>query len=317
MAVRVALRPMLALTNAFERPKRDLTVAQRRTASTRGPRQMRWVTARGRGRVQTSDHTVPVAGSDIVVRIYRPAGQADTTRLAAHLYLHGGSFWLGSVAEYDPICRYYASAASCAVVSVDYRLAPEHRFPTALEDGYAALTWLVEHAAELGVDPQRISVGGFSAGAGLAAGIALLARDRGGPRIVGQLLESPVLDLTLSTDSMAEFGCGYSLTRDSLAEAYAFYLGPDGDADDPYASPLLAPDLTGLPPAYVQTCEYDPLRDEGEAYAARLAAAGVPVHQHRARGHLHGSIYLTRLLPSARAAVERTAAALRAASPRG
>ena len=129
---------------------------------------MRWVTARGRRPVQVSDHQVPVSGGKILVRIYRPAG-LETAKLPAHLYLHGGSFWLGSVAEYDPIGRRYAGAVGCVVASVDYRLAPEHPYPTGLEDGYAALTWLVEHAAQLGVDPQRITVGGFSAGGGLAA----------------------------------------------------------------------------------------------------------------------------------------------------
>lgn len=311
MAVRAALRPMLALANRFERAQPELTVGQRRAAAARGPQQMCWVTARGRRPVQASDHQVPASDGEILVRIYRPAGR-ETSALPAHVYLHGGSFWLGSVADYDPICRHYAGAVDCVVASVDYRLAPDHPYPTGLEDGYAALTWLVEHATELGVDPQRITVGGFSAGGGLAAAIALLARDRGGPRLVGQALESPILDLTLSTDSMREFACGYSLTRASLVEAYGFYLGKTGRATDPYASPLLADDLTGLPPAYVLTCECDPLRDEGEAYAARLAAAGVPVESHRVRGHLHGSIYLTRLLPSARRAVARTEAALRA-----
>lgn len=315
MAVRAILRVMLAVANAGERERPGLSVPERRAAASRGPLQLRWVTARGRRSVQVNGYVVPVVNGEIVVRVYRPAAARDS--LPAHLYLHGGSFWLGSVADYDPICRWYAAEVGCAVVSVDYRLAPEHPYPTGLEDAYAALTWVVEHAAEIGVDPQRISVGGFSAGGGLAAALTLVARDRSGPKIIFQSLESPILDLTLSTDSMRQLASGYGLTRDSLVEAYAFYLGTNGRAEDSYASPLLAEDLTALPPAYVLTCECDPLRDEGEEYADRLAAAGVPVELHRVAGHVHGSIYLTRALPSARRAVRRTAAALRSAYAAG
>lgn len=320
MAVRAVLRPVLALTNLGARlgpTGPDLNVAERRAAAARDPMRMEIVTSRGGRPVFTRDHRVSVEGGTIGVRTYRRAGGAVVQ--PAHLYLHGGSFWLGSVAEYDPICRYLAGRADCTVASVDYRLAPEFPYPTGLEDAYAALIWLAEAAGILGVDPARISVGGFSAGGGLAAALAMVSRDRHGPAILFQALESPILDLTLSTRSMAELGTGFRLTRASLAEAYGFYLDRPEQASEAYASPLLSTDLGGLAAAYIQTNEYDPLRDEGEAYGERLRAAGGSAELYRVPGHLHGSIYLTRLLPSARRAVARTSAALRTAygSPSG
>lgn len=316
MALRPVLRPLLALSNATDRPAIGQSVAQRRRASARSPLSMRFVTDPGRHRVATEDHRVAVPGGEILVRTYRTPGSWATP---AHLYLHGGMYWLGSVEEYDPICRWYAGATGAMVVSVDYRRAPEHPYPTAVEDAYAALVWLSDQANSLGIDPTRISVGGFSAGGGLAAAVALMVRDRSGPAIVLQALESPMLDLRLLSDSMAELGQGHVLTRAALAEAVEFYLPEASLVSEPYASPLLAPDLTGLPPANVVSCECDPLRDEAESYAARLRAAGVATELHRVPGHLHGSIFMTRVLPSARQAVARTTAALRAAyglSPR-
>ena len=312
MPVLPVLRPLLALQNALQRPVEGRTVAQRRAASSRALLQMRTVTARGPWPVRTTDHQVPVPGGAIRVRSYRPAGAPDT-RLPALVYLHGGAFWLGSVAEYDPLCRWYAGAVGCVVVSVDYRLAPEHRFPTAPEDCYAALLWVVEHAAELGVDPSRLGVGGFSAGGNLAAVLTLMARDRGGPVLSFQVLESPVVDLTLSQPSTVQFAAGFRLTRADLVESYGFYLDDPADAGEAYASPLLADSLNGLPPAYIRTAECDPLRDEGEAYGRRLTESGVAAEVHRVPGHLHSSVYLTRVLPSARRALDDTAAAIRRA----
>jgi acetyl esterase len=200
--------------------------------------------------------------------------------------------------------------AGCVVVSVEYRLAPESPYPGPVEDSYAALTWTADNADRLGIDPARIGVGGVSAGGGLAAATALMARDRGGPQLKFQLLEIPVTDTTLSQPSVEEFATGYGLTRAELSEGYGFYLPDDTQAHEPYASPLLADDLSGLPSAFVLTCECDPLRDEGEAYAARLRAAGVDATLYRAAGHIHGSTYMTRFLPSARAALAATTAAL-------
>ncbi|MET1007281.1 MAG: alpha/beta hydrolase, partial [Propionibacteriaceae bacterium] len=239
--------------------------------------------------------------------------RSSTLRLPVHLFLHGGSFWLGSVAEYEPLCRWYAATVGCVVVSVEYRLAPEFPYPTAVEDCYAALCWVAEHAEELEIDGDRVSVGGVSAGGNLAAVVSLLARDRGGPPIVLQVLEIPVTDLTMSQPSVDEFAEGHFLTKASLQEAYGFYLSDPRSASDPYASPLLAADLAGLPPAFVLTCECDPLRDEGEAYARRLSEAGGTVQGYRVPGHVHGSLYLTRFLPSARRAVASTCAALTSA----
>ena len=241
-----------------------------------------------------SDHTVEVDGGEITVRVYVPGGDAP---FPCHLYLHGGGFWLGTLDHSDDGCRALAVDAGCVVVSVDYRLAPEATFPAQPEDCYAALRWVVDHAAELDIDPSRLSVGGGSAGGNLSAAVALMARDRGGPALVLQVLEIPVTDLTMSQPSVTENGEGYLLTRSSMAQYVDYYLDDPADATNPYASPLLAPDLAGLPPAIVMTAEFDPLRDEGEAYARRLREAGVPVDATRWDGQFHGSQGMAKLIP--------------------
>jgi acetyl esterase len=243
------------------------------------------------------DQAVPVADAKITVRIYTPRGEGP---FPCHVYFHGGGFWLGTLDSFDNGCREVCAGARCVVVSVDYRLAPEHKFPTAPEDCYAALCWTVAHADDLEIDVSRVSVGGASAGGNLAAVVSMMARDRGGPPLVLQVLEIPVTDLTMSQPSVEENGEGYLLTRTAMTQYRDYYLADPGDAKEPYASPLLAPDLSGLPPAVVMTAEFDPLRDEGEAYAARLAEAGVPVIQRRWDGHIHGSSAMTALVPSAR-----------------
>jgi acetyl esterase len=260
--------------------------------------------------LQVNDHRVEVDGGQLTVRTYRPPGGE---RLPAHLLAHGGAFWSGSLDQVDGLARHYVRSAGCVVASVDYRLAPEHPWPAAPEDCYAALRWLVRDAEALGVDATRVSVGGVSVGGCLAAVVALMARDRGGPPLVFQLLEVPVTDLTMSQPSITRFARGYLLTRDAIIEGYDYYLPDVARRTEPYASPLLAQDLSDLPPAFVLTSEYDPLRDEGEEYARRLRAAGVAVTAVRANGHAHSTTHSSRLIRSARRYQELTAAALRAA----
>lgn len=289
----------------------DTPLEKRREADEKSLFGMRaWTRQPSARSVTAVDYPVPVEGGVINVRIYRPASNAI---LPVHLYMHGGGFWMGSVAGEEPLCRWYAHSVGCAVASVEYRLPPEYPYPTPPEDCYAALCWLAQHANELGLDASRISVGGVSAGGGLAAVVALMARDRRGPPLIFQLLEIPVTDTTMSQPSVDTYASGYGLTRTWLAAAYASYLRAPEQAKEPYASPLLAPNLAGLPPAFVATAEYDPLRDEGENYAKRLQEAGVPMQLRRYIGHLHSSTYMTRLMPSARKAVAEACAALRAA----
>jgi acetyl esterase len=240
------------------------------------------------------DKTVPVAGGEIPVRVFTPPGHAP---FPLHVYLHGGGFWLGTIDQFEATCRATAAGAGCVVVSVGYRLAPEHPFPTAAEDCYAALRWVADNADALGGDASRLSVGGASAGGNLAAVVSLMARDRGGPALVLQVLDIPVTDLTLSQPSVDENGEGYVLTKKAMTDYTAYYVPDPAGRRDPYASPLFADDLGGLPPAVVLTMEHDPLRDEGEAYAERLRAAGVPVVARRFDGQFHGSVAMAKLVP--------------------
>ncbi|HSE95538.1 MAG TPA: alpha/beta hydrolase [Methylomirabilota bacterium] len=255
-----------------------------------------------------AEHRVPVAGGTIAMRLYRPAGRAPFPAL---VFYHGGGWVIGDLDTHDGLCRALTNAAGCVVASVDYRLAPEHRFPTAAEDAHAAAAWLARHAPELGVDARRIAVGGDSAGGNLAAVVALMARDRGGPALAFQLLVYPVTDRDLDTPSYRENAEGYLLTREAMRWFWDHYLGDTGTGHHPYASPLRAERLTGLPPALVQTAGFDPLRDEGEAYATRLRAAGVPVTLTRYPGMIHGFLRMLNHLDQARAALAEAAAALR------
>jgi len=241
-------------------------------------------------------HLVPVNGGEVRVRVYRPRPHAV---LPAYLSIHGGGWWLGNIDLYDDSCRAKAAGADCVVVAVGYRLAPEHRFPTAAEDCYAALCWMAANAELLGIDATRFAVGGGSAGGNLAAVVALMARDRHGPKLRAQVLDIPATDLTMRAPSIESNGSGYMLTRTAMEECRGFYA-PDPSAwTNPYASPLLAADHADLPPACITTCEFDPLRDEGEQYAMALVAAGVPVFVQRALGHIHGSHHMVKLAPDA------------------
>ena len=256
------------------------------------------------------DRALPGPSGEIPIRIYTPAGQGPRPVL---VYFHGGGWVLGNLETHDRVCRSLANAAGCVVVSVDYRLAPEHRFPAAAEDAYAATRWVAENAAALGIDGARLAVGGDSAGGNLAAVVALMARDRGGPALGQQLLIYPVTDHDFETPSYREHAEGFLLWRESMVWFWDHYLPDVAGRDDPYASPLRAAELRGLPPAYVITAEYDPLRDEGEAYAARLREAGVPVVSKRYPGMLHGFFGTAHVVDLAGQAIREAGEALRAA----
>jgi len=227
------------------------------------------------------DRQVP-ADPDVAVRIYRPH-QAQ----GAIVWLHGGGFVMGDLDTEHSSATRVADGSGTVVISVGYRRAPEHRFPAALDDAYAVLSWTAEHAAELGIDPERIAVGGHSAGAGLAAAVALRARDQHGPPIRFQLLNQPELDDRQETWSARQFTDTHWMNRGKIAATWRHYLG-SGPAS-PYAAPARAADLSGLPPAYIATAEVDPLRDEGIDYALRLLQAGVSVELHQWPGTFHGS----------------------------
>ncbi len=257
-----------------------------------------------------AEHRVPVDGGEITVRVYSPGGPGPHPAL---VFCHGGGWVIGDLYTHDGICRSLTNAAGCVVASVDYRLAPEFRYPVAARDSYAALSWVVSNAARLGIDARRVAVGGDSAGGNLATVMALMARDRGGPPLAQQTLIYPVTNHDLDTPSYHENATGYVLTREAMRWFWRHYLTREGQGKEPYASPLLAPSLAGLPPALVITAGCDPLRDEGEAYAARLRDAGVPVTLTRYEGMFHGFLRMTRLLDKARAALDEVAGSLRKA----
>ena len=256
------------------------------------------------------DAVVAGPAGDIPIRVYRPTPDEG---LPIVVFFHGGGWVLGSIETHDGVARQLALGAGAIVVSVDYRLAPEHKFPAATDDALAAAQWVHEHASELGGDPTRIAVAGDSAGGNLAAVTSLRARDEGGPPLVFQLLVYPVTDSRMDTPSFEENASGYFLTADSMRSFWSHYLrGPD-DAANPYASPAHAEDLTGLPPALVITAGYDPLRDEGEAYAERLRAAGVPATTSQYEGAIHVFFGLGAMFAASNRAMAEACAALRTA----
>jgi len=253
---------------------------------------------------------IPGPAGEIPIRIYTPARVLTTGVL---VYFHGGGWVIGNIESVDGICRALANGAGCVVVSVEYRLAPEHRFPAAAEDVYAATRWIAANAASLGADPARVAVAGDSAGGNLSAVTALIARDRGGPALVQQVLIYPVTDANFETASYRDNATDYLLTKDAMLWFWNHYAPNAADRANPFAAPLRAADLSGLPPALVITAEYDPLRDEGEAYAARLRAAGVPTELTRYPGMIHGFFGMTRILDQARSAVAQVSDTLRRA----
>ena len=260
------------------------------------------------------DHRVPVSGGQIIVRAYSPGGPGPHPAL---VYYHGGGWVIGDLYSHDGLCRSITNAARCAVLSVDYRLAPESKYPVAVEDSYAALLWIVANAERLGIDRRRIAVGGDSAGGNLATVMALVARDRKGPRLALQVLIYPVTDHDLDTRSYLENATGYVLTREGMRWFWNHYLAREAQGREPYASPLRASSLAGLPPALIITAEYDPLCDEGETYAARLRDAGVPVTLTRYPGMFHGFVRMTNILDKARTALDEIASSVQKAFAAG
>jgi acetyl esterase len=262
------------------------------------------------GRVE--DGKWPGPAGALAYRSYTPIDAAGEP-LPALIYFHGGGFVIGDLDTHDGLCRLFANASGCRVISVEYRLAPEHKFPAAVEDADAAASWVADHARELGIDPDRIAIGGDSAGASLAAVVCQLAKQRGGPRLALQLLLYPATESGVDTPSRVAFAEGYLLEKKSIEWFFQQYVEPGTDPIDPRLSPLLAPDLAGLPPAHIHTAEFDPLVDEGKAYADKLAAAGVKVEYTCHPGMIHHFFCLAGAIPYARTAIANAGAAIQQA----
>jgi acetyl esterase len=261
---------------------------------------------------RVENRTIPGPGGEIPVRVYTPEGKGP---FGALIYFHGGGWVVGDLDMTDQPCRMLTRAANCVTVSVNYRLAPEDKFPAGPEDCYAAANWTAANAAALNVDPARLAVGGTSAGATLAAAVTLMARDRRAPRLAYQLLVYPATTSALTTASHREFSSDgyYVLSRADMEWFWGHYLAGEADRTNPYACPAQAKTLRGLPPAFVITAEFDPLRDEGEAYAARLREEGVPSALKRYDGVTHGFFGMPAQLEKAKVAIADAAAALRVA----
>jgi acetyl esterase len=258
---------------------------------------------------QVEDRRIPGPAGEIPVRIYKPAASGP---LPVLVFFHGGGFVIGDLDSHDAACRALTNQAGCITAAIDYRLAPEHKYPAAVDDCYAAAKWVSDHAHELGGDPARLAVGGDSAGGNLSAVVSLMARDRGGPKIAFQLLVYPATDMACNTYSHKTF-TDYFLTDRSIRYFLGHYLRGEADRKDPAASPALAASHKGLPPALIITAEFDPLRDEGEAYGEILRKAGVPVTVTRYDGMIHGFFTMGLVLRQGREAISQAAGALRTA----
>ena len=256
------------------------------------------------------DLSIAGGAGDLPVRVYTPEGDGPFPAL---VWFHGGGWVLGDLDGADPSCCSLANAAGCVVVSVDYRLAPEAKFPAPADDCFSATAWVAANAGLLGVDAGRIAVGGDSAGGNLAAAVCQMARDRGGPALIHQLLVYPVTDRDFTTVSHRENAEGYLLTGESMQWFWDHYLNDDSEAGNAYAAPLQAKDFSRLPSATVITAEFDPLRDEGEAYAARLSAAGVDTSCTRYDGMIHGFFTMANALEDGQRAVQQAGSSLRTA----
>jgi acetyl esterase len=283
-------------------PNHTVSPAQARINAKARPR------AAGPEVAKVEDRQIPGSGPAVPVRIYTPVGPGPFPVL---VWFHGGGWVIGDLESADPTARHLAVGAGCVVVSVDYRLAPETKFPGAADDCYAATVWAAQNAAQLNGDASRIAVGGDSAGGNLAAAVSLMARDRKASPLAFQLLVYPVTARDFNTPSYRQNANGYLLTRDGMQWYWDHYLNQAAEAENPYAAPLVAKDLTGLPPALVITAEMDPLRDEGEAYAQRLQAAGIPTQYTCYDGMIHGFFGMPAVLDKGKQAIAEANTALR------
>jgi acetyl esterase len=305
MPVDPQIQALLDLRNALPQ-LHTLTVAEARLQM--AARAMPGLRIPEVARVMNRDMQGP--NGSLPLRIYTPFG---TGPFPLMVFFHGSGFVVASLDTHDAMCRNLCEGAGCVVVSVDYRLAPEHKFPAAPDDCLAATRWAVANAGAIGADPGRVVVAGDSAGGNLAAVTALRARDEGGPVLLGQLLIYPVTDYhTPGTPSMAENAEGYGLTRKDMEWFWGHYLANPADADNPHACPLRAKDLGRLPPALVMTAEYDPLRDEGELYGRAMQSVGVPTRIERWEGVNHGFFFFVGVVDKSGAAMEQSCAWLRA-----
>ncbi len=268
------------------------------------------VDAKGISMGEVTDRELTAPGGALPVRVYTPAACMGTESPGI-VYFHGGAGIFCSVETHDGLCRLLANSSGCRVISVEYRLAPEHAFPAAVDDAYFATRWISDHASELGIDPARLAVAGDSAGATLATVTCMHAKARGGPAIALQLLFCPVTDLAAESESRVALGTGYFIERTTLQWATELYCPPGTNRSDPRISPLRANDLSGLPQAHVHTAEFDPMRDEGGAYADRLMAAGVKVRFICHEGMIHNFYCMTGAIPRGRVIIEEAGAAAR------
>ena len=258
---------------------------------------------------KVEDRTIPGPAGDIPVRLYEPV--AGGNGLPALVFFHGGGWVIGDLETHDALCRTLANESGCKVIAVDYRLAPEHPYPAASEDCYAAVKWVEANAADINVDANSIAVGGDSAGGHLSAVVCQMARANKGPDISFQLLIYPVTDEPGKTGSYDSFAEGYFLEKEGMEWFWKHYAGNGADQNDPYLAPLKAKDLSGLPPAYIVTAGFDVLRDEGRAYAEALKQAGVDVEYVNYDGMIHGFFNLQAAIDVSRDAVKAAAKALR------
>jgi acetyl esterase/lipase len=258
------------------------------------------------------EHLLPAPCATLPVRVYTPLGAA-ADRLPGLVYFHGGGLVFGSLVTHDGFCRMLANASGIRVIAVEYPLAPEHEFPQAVEHAYAATSWVAQNAARLGVDGDRLAIGGDSAGGGLAVTVCQRAKESRGPRLALQVLFCPVLDVSSTTQSRRTYATGYFLDQSTIEWSLRHYSSTTLDLTDPRISPLRAREFHGLPPAHIHTAEFDPLRDEGRAYADRLECAGVAVRYVCHPGMIHHFYGMGGIIPYARTAVDAAGAAIRAA----